>query len=120
MAASLRGQAAARLLSASLSNGLWFTYASSARSTIRQSSTLNVEKPRVLQESTKSGLENAGKGPLQPTQEKTAKTQAELDAELREKMESIAGDGGACGVEYEDGRPVAMKRSVRENLFRLI
>jgi hypothetical protein len=35
-------------------------------------------------------------------------------------MEGIAGDGGASGVEYENGQPVAMKRSVRENMFRYI
>ncbi|KAL2015454.1 hypothetical protein VTK56DRAFT_5398 [Thermocarpiscus australiensis] len=47
-------------------------------------------------------------------------TQAELDEELRQKMEGIAGEGGAAGVEYEDGKPVAMKRGVRENMFRYI
>ncbi|KAL2128328.1 hypothetical protein VTI74DRAFT_9342 [Chaetomium olivicolor] len=51
---------------------------------------------------------------------KQKKTQAELDEELKQKMEGLAGDGGASGVEYEDGRPVAMKRSVRENMFRYI
>lgn len=49
-----------------------------------------------------------------------SKTQAELDAELKMKMEGIAGDGGASGVEYEDGQPVAMKRSVKNNMFRYI
>jgi hypothetical protein len=48
------------------------------------------------------------------------KTQTELDEELRQKMEGIAGDGGESGVEYENGKPVAMKRSVRENMFRYI
>ncbi|KAK3316776.1 hypothetical protein B0H66DRAFT_535017 [Apodospora peruviana] len=41
------------------------------------------------------------------------KTLAELDEELRVKMEGVAGDGGASGVEYEDGKPVAMKRLER-------
>lgn len=50
----------------------------------------------------------------------TSKTQKQLDDELRQKMEGIAGDGGAAGVEYENGQPVAMKRSVRENMFRYI
>ena len=49
-----------------------------------------------------------------------SKTQLEQDEELREKMEGISGEGGAAGVEYEDGKPVAMKRSVRENMFRYI
>lgn len=48
------------------------------------------------------------------------KTVAELDEEVRKKLAGIAGDGGEAGVEYEDGRPVAMKRSVRENMFRYI
>ena len=48
------------------------------------------------------------------------KTMAELDEELRQKMSGIAGDGGASGVEYEDGKPVAMKRGVRNNMFRYI
>ncbi len=48
------------------------------------------------------------------------KTQRELDEELRQRMEGISGDGGASGVEYEDGKPASMKRSVRENMFRYI
>ncbi|KAK5162466.1 hypothetical protein LTR04_003682 [Oleoguttula sp. CCFEE 6159] len=47
-------------------------------------------------------------------------TQAQLDEELRLKMEGLSGDGGASGVEYEDGQPVAMKRSVKNNMFRYI
>ena len=50
----------------------------------------------------------------------TNKTQRELDEELRQRMEGISGEGGESGVEYEDGKPVAMKRSVRENMFRYI
>jgi len=45
---------------------------------------------------------------------------AELDEELRLKLEGISGDGGAAGLELEDGRPVAMKRGVKSNMFRLI
>ncbi|KAI1419498.1 hypothetical protein F5Y12DRAFT_777550 [Xylaria sp. FL1777] len=48
------------------------------------------------------------------------KTMAQLDEELRQKMSAIAGDGGEAGVEYEDGKPVAMKRSVKDNMFRYI
>ncbi|KAI1207591.1 uncharacterized protein F4807DRAFT_172099 [Annulohypoxylon truncatum] len=48
------------------------------------------------------------------------KTTAELDAELQRKMSGLSGDGGEAGVEYENGQPVAMKRSVRENMFRYI
>ena len=53
-------------------------------------------------------------------QKQKTKTVAELDDDLRRKMSGIAGDGGAAGVEYEDGKPVAMKRSVRNNMFRYI
>ncbi|KAI0802944.1 hypothetical protein GGR55DRAFT_404818 [Xylaria sp. FL0064] len=48
------------------------------------------------------------------------KTMAELDEELKQKMSGIAGDGGESGVEYEDGQPVAMKRGVKNNMFRYI
>jgi len=50
----------------------------------------------------------------------TIKTQAQLDEELRQKMMGLAGDGGEAGIEYEDGKPVAMKRSVKDNMFRYI
>ena len=48
------------------------------------------------------------------------KTIAELDAELRQKLEARSGDGGEAGLEFEDGKPVAMKRGVKENMFRVI
>ena len=48
------------------------------------------------------------------------KTQAELDQELQAKLQGMAGDGGDAGVEYEDGKPVSMKRSVKNNMFRYI
>lgn len=51
---------------------------------------------------------------------KKKKTMAELDEELRMKLEGRSGDGGADGIELEGGKPVAMKRGVRENMFRLI
>lgn len=57
-----------------------------------------------------------------PTQDSLPKkkTMAELDEELRLKMAGLSGDGGESGVEYEDGQPVAMKRSVKNNMFRYI
>ena len=45
---------------------------------------------------------------------------AEQDEQLRKKMAGIEGDGGEAGVEYEGGEPVAMKRSVKNNMFRYI
>jgi hypothetical protein len=48
------------------------------------------------------------------------KIQTEMDEELGQKTGGMAGEGGESGVEYEDGKPVAMKRSVRENMLRYI
>jgi hypothetical protein len=48
------------------------------------------------------------------------KTQAELDQELLAKLQGHEDDGGAAGIEYEDGKPVSMKRSVKNNMFRYI
>ncbi len=45
---------------------------------------------------------------------------AERDEELRQKLSEHDDGGGAAGVEYENGEPVAMKRSVRNNMFRYI
>lgn len=39
---------------------------------------------------------------------------AEIDAELQRKMSGLSGDGGEAGIEYEDGKPVTMKRGVRD------
>jgi hypothetical protein len=54
-----------------------------------------------------------------PVPHKT-KTVTEADAELRERLEQMSGEGGASGIEYEDGKANAMKRGVRKNMFRLI
>ncbi|KAI4146120.1 MAG: hypothetical protein LQ340_006041 [Diploschistes diacapsis] len=53
-------------------------------------------------------------------QPRKKKTVAELDEELRQKLEARSGDGGEAGLELEGGKPVAMKRGVKENMFRLI
>ncbi|KAH9865766.1 hypothetical protein J1614_009353 [Plenodomus biglobosus] len=62
---------------------------------------------------------NATTKPAEEVQPKK-KTQAELDKELLVKLQGLDGDGGSAGVEYEDGKPVSMKRSVRNNMFRYI
>lgn len=57
----------------------------------------------------------------QPQQhQKSTKSVTQTDDELREKLEQISGEGGASGIEYEDGQPNTMKRSVRNNMFRYI
>ncbi len=48
------------------------------------------------------------------------KTMAQIDEEMRLAMEGMSGDGGESGMELEDGKPVSMKRGVRENMFRYI
>ena len=51
---------------------------------------------------------------------KEKKSVAQLDAELKAKLEGISGEGGEAGLEFEDGKPVAMGRGTRENMFRVI
>lgn len=59
--------------------------------------------------------------PLEKTAaEVKGRAMAEMDEELRLKLEGISGEGGEAGLELEDGKAVAMKRGVRENMFRLI
>ena len=62
------------------------------------------------------------KSDKRPTEEAKPKkkTQAELDQEVMAKLQGMDSEGGAAGVEYEDGKPASMKRSVRNNMFRYI
>lgn len=48
------------------------------------------------------------------------KTMAELDEELRLKLDGLSGDGGSAGVEYENGKAEGLKRGVKSNMFRVI
>lgn len=45
---------------------------------------------------------------------------AEMDEELRLKMEGMSGEGGSSGVEYENGKSEGLKRGVKANMFRVI
>lgn len=66
-------------------------------------------------------VQKTGSNPNDEKKEpKKRKTQAELDEELKQKLAGIDSEGGAAGVEYEDGQPASMKRSVRNNMFRYI
>lgn len=56
----------------------------------------------------------------QESKPKVTRSVAQADEELRERLEQMSGEGGASGIEYEDGKPTAMKRSVRNNMFRYI
>ena len=86
------------------------TYASSNQSS---SSTAAKDEPHPERATEQAAQDTAAK-------KDHTKTQAQLDEELRQKMSGISGDGGDAGVEYEDGQPVSMKRSVKNNMFRYI
>lgn len=64
--------------------------------------------------------ESAGPSASDAKEREKKKTMAELDDEVRLKLEGIDREGGEAGLELEGGKPVAMKRGVRENMFRLI
>lgn len=55
-----------------------------------------------------------------PSNSEKPKSISQADDELRERLEQMSGGGGASGIEYEDGQPNTMKRSVRNNMFRYI
>jgi len=64
-------------------------------------------------------LQDSTENPVEEVKQKQ-KTQAQLDKELLAKLQGLDGDGGAAAIEYEDGKPVSMKRSVKNNMFRYI
>jgi hypothetical protein len=66
--------------------------------------------------------DDAQKSDVKPSEEPKhkKKTQAELDAEMLAKLQGHDDEGGAAGIEYEDGKPASMKRSVKNNMFRYI
>ncbi|KAF2120582.1 hypothetical protein BDV96DRAFT_683032 [Lophiotrema nucula] len=96
----------------------------SLRSAFKASS-ISLAPSRLYSSATKPTQQPTSEGE-KPTEskeqqpEKKKKTQAELDKELEMKMMGLSGDGGEAGVELEDGQPVSMKRSVRNNMFRYI
>lgn len=77
------------------------------------------EEPQTKDNTTKTES-TATSNSAEDPKPKPRKTMAELDEELKQKMSGLAGDGGESGVEYEDGQPVAMKRGVKDNMFRYI
>lgn len=90
------------------------------KETVRDSSTSSgqlrqeVEKQQKLGANTISGEFSNAAG------SKRKKTMKEIDDELQAAMEGRSGDGGLAGAELEGGKAVAMKRGVRENMFRYI
>lgn len=59
-------------------------------------------------------------GPARGATAKSSKTMAQLDEEMRVKMEDMSGEGGAAGVEYENGVAQGLKKEVKRNMFRVI
>jgi hypothetical protein len=106
------------------------TFSRASSNARRGASSLRVSRVRLYSSSPNNihdardvGITNAASNPPQQrAKEKPApkKTQAQLDEELRQKFAGISGDGGEAGVEFEDGQPVSMKRSVKNNMFRYI
>ncbi|KAK6085617.1 hypothetical protein SCUP515_00724 [Seiridium cupressi] len=94
-----------------------------AASFSRGFATSKPEAPKESQSKEQTTKDEAPTAPKEPNKTKATashKTMAELDEEMKMKMSGLAGDGGESGVEYEDGKPVAMKRSVKNNMFRYI
>lgn len=99
----------------------------SPRSLVCRSAGITVQRLAVSTTS-QSGVEKNSTKPV--NSEKSSKTIekakqshksiAQADEDMRSIMEGLSGDGGAAGAELEDGKPVAMKRGVRENMFRYI
>ncbi|KAJ5250169.1 hypothetical protein N7489_000579 [Penicillium chrysogenum] len=66
---------------------------------------------KAKQEQIKSTSENhSNQDNKRHTLPSKTKTVSQADAELRERLEQMSGEGGASGIEYEDGKPNAMKR----------
>ena len=97
------------------------------------SRSLHTTSPRVLPITTKSEPQSQATTQTQSKQQDSTttkdttkmathkkKTLAELDQELREKLEGLSGEGGGAGVEYEGGKAEGLKRGVKSNMFRVI
>lgn len=94
---------------------------------------LHTTFPRALSNNTKSEPQSQATAQTQSKQQESTtakettnmathkkKTLAELDQELREKLEGLSGEGGGAGVEYEGGKAEGLKRGVKSNMFRVI
>ncbi|KAI0159140.1 hypothetical protein BJ166DRAFT_529465 [Pestalotiopsis sp. NC0098] len=88
-------------------------YSGSSKSELSTGATQESRGSEDTKTTTRSTQQDSGQSPKR-------KTMAELDEEMRLKMSGLSGDGGEAGIEYEDGQPVAMKRSVKNNMFRYI
>jgi len=87
-----------------------------ARSWIRFASSSTESEPEKRPQDTETAKKKENMEKLK----KTHKSMADLDEEMKQAMENLSGDGGEYGLELEGGKPVAMKRSVKDNMFRYI
>ncbi|KAH7169305.1 hypothetical protein DER46DRAFT_600076 [Fusarium sp. MPI-SDFR-AT-0072] len=81
---------------------------------------LDAAKPQATSQAPSRTTDEASKEASMTKMAPRKKTSAELDQELREKLEGMSGDGGSAGVEYENGRAEGLKRGVKSNMFRVI
>ncbi|KAL2701514.1 hypothetical protein AAEP93_008333 [Penicillium crustosum] len=120
----VKGSGPLSLLNKTLSSQLHITYIRSLSTTFRASEAQGSQghrNPELKQEESNQVSKNSSdQDNTLHTPPPKAKTVSQADAELRERLEQMSGAGGACGIEYEDGKPNAMKRGVRNNMFRLI
>ncbi|KAJ5558880.1 hypothetical protein N7535_009247 [Penicillium sp. DV-2018c] len=88
----------------------------------RRSKAEDLEKAKPKHEQSNQESEDTAptEGNKRHTSPTKPQTQAQADAELRERLEQMSGEGGASGIEYEDGKANTMKRGVRNNMFRYI
>lgn len=77
-------------------------------------------KPESSAQDSQSTQTDQGTPKVEEAAKPRTLTIAEQDEALRAKMSGLSGEGGEAGVEYENGEPVAMKRSVKNNMFRYI
>ncbi|KAL8807298.1 MAG: hypothetical protein Q9182_000803 [Xanthomendoza sp. 2 TL-2023] len=84
--------------------------------TVRSATSKTEEKPSPEAKLDKEHVTD----PQEKQSPQPRRTMAELDEELRMKLEGRSGEGGEAGLELEDGKPTAMKRGVKNNMFRLI
>jgi hypothetical protein len=101
----------------SLSRTCLLTRSLSSASSLLASKDANAPSTQKSDDRSKGTQSDSEKKPHAPCKTKTV---AQADIELRERLEKMSGDGGASGIEYEDGQPSAMKRGVRNNMFRVI
>lgn len=123
----VKGSGPLSLLNKTLSSQLHVTCVRSLSTTFRASEAQGLIDPQGHQnseskqeESNQVSKNSSNQDNKRHTLPPKAKTVSQADAELRERLEQMSGAGGACGIEYEDGKPNAMKRGVRNNMFRLI